>query len=334
MNKYCPHRSSQSGVALIVVLLILAVMVSLAATMSDRLFTSFKRAENQKYHQQAYWYAIGVEALAKYAVDESKQDGDTINMSQPWALEEQVYPLDDGQAAGHIRDMQSCFNLNALAGELQTTGDSTKPYLVTVLQLTLEELGVDSYKAEVIADSAYEFLDSNDSAATNFGVEDSTYESLQPSYLTPGNVVADASEFRAIYQTDPIVMRLIAPILCAIPTDDWRLNVNTIDENGAYLLTALFSPNLSLSDAQALVDNRPFDGWQSLDDFMDESRIASIDGSIKERARGYLTVNSNYFELDAQVMVEDSRVRIRSLLYSENGDDVEVVRRRFGGISE
>ncbi|WP_375752163.1 type II secretion system minor pseudopilin GspK [Vibrio sp. HN007] len=327
-------QSSQRGVALIVVLLILAVMVSLAATMSDRLFTNFKRAENQKSHQQAYWYAVGVEALAKYAIKESKEDGDTVNMSQPWALEKQVYPLDYGKAAGHIRDMQSCFNINSLSGNLKISGNDTKPYLASVLQLLLEELGVENYKAEVIADSAFEFLDSNNGVTTAFGVEDSTYEGMQPSYLTPGNTVADSSEFRAIYQTDPVIMKLVDPVICAIPSDDWRLNVNTIDERGAYILTALFSPHLSLSDAQALVKNRPFDGWLSLNDFMAESSIASVEGSIKDRAKGYLTIDSNYFELDAQVMVEDSRVRIRSLLYSAEGGDVTVIRRRFGGFSE
>ncbi|MGR5469707.1 type II secretion system minor pseudopilin GspK, partial [Vibrio astriarenae] len=40
------------------------------------------------------------------------------------------------------------------------------------------------------------------------------------------------------------------------------------------------------------------------------------------------------FELDAQVLVDESRVRIRSLLQSTNRETVTVVRRRFGGISE
>ena len=50
-------RRSQQGVALIVILLVLAVMVSIAASMADRLFTQFKRAQNQLNYQQAYWYS-------------------------------------------------------------------------------------------------------------------------------------------------------------------------------------------------------------------------------------------------------------------------------------
>ena len=327
-------KAHQRGVALIVVLLVLAVMVSLAATMSERLFVNFKRAENQLSHQQAYWYSLGVEALAIYGIQESYKDTDTINMSQPWALEEQVYPLDYGTATGHIRDMHSCFNLNVLAGVEATTGDSSKPYLVSVWQNLLQELGVDNYQSEVIADSTWEFLDSDDRVTSTEGVEDGTYESLNPSYMAPNGLLADASELRAVYQVDSKVMMQVRPVVCALPYADWRLNVNTVGKQGAAILVALFSPGLSQEDAQSLIEDRPFDGWSSVDDFMTEAVIAAVDDSIRDEAKGYLAVDSQYFELDAQVEVNESRVRVRSLLYSENREDVNVVRRRFGGISE
>lgn len=118
-------RAKQRGVALIVILLLLAVMVSIAATMAERLFSQFQRATHQLNYQQAYWYSLGVEALAKKGIEQSYQDSETINLSQPWALKEQTYPLDYGQVRGKIRDMQACFNLNALAG-VKLTPDSVK----------------------------------------------------------------------------------------------------------------------------------------------------------------------------------------------------------------
>ncbi|MCX9565278.1 general secretion pathway protein GspK, partial [Vibrio cholerae] len=78
--------AKQRGVALIVVLLLLAVMVSIAATMAERLFSQFQRATHQVNYQQAYWYSLGVEALAKKGIEQSYQDSETINLSQPWAL--------------------------------------------------------------------------------------------------------------------------------------------------------------------------------------------------------------------------------------------------------
>lgn len=328
------RMKKQQGAALIVVMMILAMMISIAATMSERLFVNFKRAENRLDHQQAYWYSIGVEALAKYGIAESYSDGDTINLSQPWALEEQVYPLDYGDAKGSIRDMQSCFNINVFSALPQDTATDTKPYLVNLFQLILDELDVDSYQAEVIAESAWEFLDQDTVARSSLGAEDGSYESLSPPYLTANGVLADNTELRAIQQMDQKIMDAIGSIVCAIPSSDWRLNVNTVSEEGGVLLAALFSPALSVANAKALIDNRPFDGWATVNDFLLESDIATIDATIKDKAKGYLTVDSHYFELDAQVIVNESRVRIRSLLYSKDRKDVEVVRRRFGGISE
>jgi general secretion pathway protein K len=333
MTNPSPIRQQQ-GAALIVVLMLLAVMVSIAASMSERLFINFHRAENQQSHQQAYWYGIGVEALAKYAIAESYQDNDTINMSQPWALKEQVFPLDYGTAAGHIRDMQSCFNLNVLASVEAGSGSSSRPYLISVWMNLLQELGVENYQAEVIADSTWEFLDADSRVDSLAGVEDSTYEAMQPAYLAPNGLIADASELRAVYQVDNRVMQQVKSVVCALPYDDWRLNVNTLDEHGAAILVALFSPHLSPGDAKGLIQNRPFDGWTSVDDFLAEGVLAALDKAVTNRAKGYLTVDSRYFELDAEVEVNESRVRLRSLLYSKDREDVMVIRRRLGGISE
>ncbi|WP_295899997.1 type II secretion system minor pseudopilin GspK [uncultured Vibrio sp.] len=327
-------KKSQHGVALIVVLMLLAVMVTIAATMSSRLFTQFKRGSNQLSYQQAYWYSIGVEALAKTGIEQSYQDSDTINLSQPWALEEQTYPLDYGTLTGRMFDKQACFNLNVFARVKSDASQSSKPYLVRYWQTLLEEVEVEGYQAEVIADSTWDYISKENSVQSSTGAGDSFYESLSPAYMAANGMIADTSELRAIQQVSGDVMQKIAPYVCALPSDDWRLNINTIDAEQAALLVALFQPHLSEQNANSLIESRPFDGWSSVDDFMAENTISVIEENVRDEAKGYLTVDSAYFELDAQVLVNDSRVRIRSLLFSDNRETATVVRRRFGGISE
>ncbi|CAE6882653.1 COG3156 Type II secretory pathway [Vibrio sp. B1REV9] len=324
----------QRGVALIIVLMLLAIMATIAASMSERLFLQFQRGSNQINYQQAYWYSLGVEALAKVGIEQSYKDSDTINLSQPWAIKEQVYPLDYGQASGKIIDKQACYNLNVLASVQPAGEQTTRPYLVQVLQRMLEEADVEPYQAEVIADSAWEYVDSDNTVRSTTGVEDSTYEAMKPAYLPPNGLMADVSELRAIYQVSGDIYQKIAPLVCAIPTDDWRLNVNTIEVEQAPILVAMFTPGLNNSDAVQLIEKRPFDGWDSVDEFLAESELAGLSDDVKKNAKGYLSVDSAYFELDAQVLVDESRVRIRSLLQSTNRETVTVVRRRFGGISE
>ena len=327
------HRH-QRGVALIVVLMLLAVMVSIAATMSSRLFTQFKRGSNQLTYQQAYWYSIGVEGLAKVGIEQSYQDSDTINLSQPWALEEQTYPLDYGTLNGRMFDRQACFNLNVFSRVTREPSQTNKPYLVRFWQALLEELEVESYQAEVIADSTWDYIHQNNSVQSSMGATDSYYESLSPPYMAANGLIADASELRSIQQVSGEVMQKVAPYVCALPSDDWRLNINTVEPEHSALLVALFQPHLSDQNAKSVIESRPFDGWSSVDDFLAEGVISGIEESARDEAKAYLSVDSAYFELDAQVLVNDSRVRIRSLLFSDNRETATVVRRRFGGISE
>ncbi|GEM75863.1 type II secretion system minor pseudopilin GspK [Vibrio sagamiensis] len=324
----------QSGVALIVILMLLAIMTTIAASMTERLFLHFQRGSNQINYQQAYWYSLGVEELAKLGIQQSYKDSETINLSQAWAIKEQVYPLDYGQATGKIVDKQACFNLNVLATVPPAMGQTNRPYLVKVFQSLMEELEVEPYQAEVIADATWEYLDQDDVVRSMAGVEDSTYEGMKPAYLAANSWLADASELRSVYKVSGDIHQKLLPMICALPTDEWELNVNTLEVEQAPILVALFAPYLDSSDAVQLIEKRSFDGWGSVEDFLAESEFAGLNDEIKKKATGYLGVDSAFFELDAQVLVDESRVRIRSLLQSTDRDTVNVVRRRFGGISE
>jgi general secretion pathway protein K len=324
----------QQGVALIVVLLLLAIMTAIAATMSERLGLTIDRAANQNHSQQAYWYAMGVESLAKFGIEESVAESDTVNLSQPWAIENQIYPLDYGQATGQIRDMQACFNLNALSGLNITGSELSRPLLLNALKLLLEQVGTESYSAEVIADSAYEYISESDRVTTLAGVGEGTYEALQPSYLNPNTFIADLFELRAMQNVTPQVMRQVQSLVCAIPTDKFQLNVNTLMWYQAPLLVALFDMDLDIQQAEDLIDNRPYDGWESVDAFLAETTIAALEKTLRDKVKPYLSVESQYFELDTEVEVENARVRLRSLLFLDNAQQAHVLRRRFGGIIE
>ncbi|KJY84099.1 general secretion pathway protein GspK [Vibrio galatheae] len=326
--------SKQRGVALIIILLLLAVMVSIAASMADRLFSQFQRATNQINYQQAYWYSVGAEALAKVGIEQSFKDSDTINLSQPWALEEQTYPLDYGTMRGRLTDQQACFNLNALAGEAVAAGSDQSPFLVESFQRLLELIEVDSYQAEIIAQSLWEYLDSDTSVNSTVGVEDSFYESMSPAYMAANSLLADSSELRTVNQVSGEVMEKVLPYVCAIPNSDYRLNINTLDPQHAALLAALFQPTLSEDQARQILEGRPFDGWASVDDFLNESEFANVVGEVREKGKGYLAVTSVYFELDVELLVAESRVRVRSLLFSNDKQTAMVISRRFGGIGE
>lgn len=329
------HAKKQQGVALIFVLLIVAVLAAIAATMTERMSQQFHRASHLLDHQQAYWYAIGVESLAKVGLEQTfDQNDDVINLSQSWAIRDRQYPLENGIAKGSMFDAQACFNLNALASVEAPSNPSDRPYLVEVLQSLLEESGAETYQAEQAADSTWEFIDSNDRVDSQSGVESSEYEGLTPAYQAPNSFLVDSSELRAVSGVSGDVMKRLSQVLCSLPQDTLQINVNTLMPEQAILLQAMYQPDLSLEDAQTLIEDRPYDGWESVEAFTAEPQIASLASENKEEAASYLTVTSQYFELDVDIMVQESSVRLRSLMYTPDQDEIQIIRRRLGGIRE
>jgi general secretion pathway protein K len=92
--------------------------------------------------------------------------------------------------------------------------------------------------------------------------------------------------------------------------------------------------DLDIQQAEDLIDNRPYDGWESVDAFLAETTIAALEKTLRDKVKPYLSVESQYFELDTEVEVENARVRLRSLLFLDNAQQAHVLRRRFGGIIE
>ncbi len=325
---------NQQGVALVVVLLVLAIMAAIAATMSERLTLGISRSSQKLENQQAYWYAVGVEQLAKYGIEQSFSDSNTVNLSQPWALEEQVFPLDYGQARGRMVDMQACFNLNGLAQFNLSGAENQRPYLMRALLSLFEAREIETYQAEIIVDSLYEYLDDDNSVVTINGVEESSYEALTPAYLSPNGLLSDGSELRAVYQVSREVANKLRGLVCALPTDQYLLNVNTVREWQYPLIEGMFDGQLSADQARSLLQNRPFDGWDSVDEFINQAALSNVSAEIKNQAKAHMSVDSAYFELDAEVLVGDARMRVRSLFFSKDKQSAQVVRRRFGGIVE
>lgn len=327
-------RQSQRGVALLVVLLIMALMTTVAVSMSSRMFVNFNRAESQMRYQQAYWYAQSVEALARYGIEQSFENDDTVTLSQPWAVRDQVYPIDGGQATGNVYDRQACFNVNGLRS-IKPTANGTNPQLVVSLQQLIESQGIDSFEAETAAAATWEYIDSDTNVQSQLGVEDSEYEARQVPHVVPNGFMADISEWRAVNGVTQEMFDKVSPLLCAIPSDKLVVNVNTLTEEQAPILSAIFHPSLSEEQAKALINGRnAAEGWQDVASFMAEPALASIEQEERDRLQQYIDVRSRYFELDTEITLDSTTLRLRSLLERDNNGAATVIRRRFGGMSD
>jgi general secretion pathway protein K len=71
------HKSNQ-GAALIVVMFVVALAASLAVKMNARLMVEIQRSSNIALLQQARWYAMAGETLAKEVLIETKKDNNEV----------------------------------------------------------------------------------------------------------------------------------------------------------------------------------------------------------------------------------------------------------------
>ncbi|MEH4754284.1 type II secretion system minor pseudopilin GspK, partial [Escherichia coli] len=150
------------GMALVVVLVLLAVMMLVTITLSGRMQQQLGRTRSQQEYQQALWYSASAESLALSALSLSLKNEKRVHLAQPWASGPRFFPLPQGQIAVTLRDAQACFNLNALA---QPT-TASRPLALQQLIALISRLDVPAYRAELIAESLWEFIDEDRSVQT------------------------------------------------------------------------------------------------------------------------------------------------------------------------
>ena len=105
----------QRGVALLMVLLILALMMVLASAMTERTARLYQQTATTLDNLQAKWYALGAETMAAALLQRDALDSpNQTHLAQNWAQEGRRFTVNDGEINATITDGQACFNLNAI----------------------------------------------------------------------------------------------------------------------------------------------------------------------------------------------------------------------------
>jgi len=318
----------QQGIALITVLMILSIMVTIAATMTGRLTLSLKRTEGLIFSQSVYWYGQAAGDFGRMVLNQDFADSDVVSLDQNWALPDMVFPLENGSIAGDFKDMRSCFNLNSVGvkdkGNIRATP-------VTQLQALLEAIGINDYTAEMIAESTRDWVDADDNSNAAQGAEDSIYQARAVPHLAGNNLMVEVSELRAVQGVGQKVYERIAPYLCAIPTVEQKINVNTVTVEHAAVLFALFERDfdLALSDFTKLLEDRPVSGWNKVDDFLASSLFNDL--KVSDEIKQMLSVTSEYFQLNGAAEFEE-RITAVQLLFQMDDKKAKVIRYQSGGL--
>ena len=287
----------REGMALLTVLLLIAVMSVMAVSVLDDIRFGVRRNLNARAVAQAQWYALGAEQLAQAQIRRlaSREVGRTT-LAGGWNGRVFVFPLDDGTIRGRVRDGGNCFNLNSLvqgSGDLLIRRDQGVRQFVSLLAA----LDVPRSQAETLAAVAVDWMDQNESPESG-GAEDDAYLRGAAAHRTGGTLMAEASELRGLRGVTPQLYARLRPFVCALPSNDLSpININTLLERDAVLLTMLTDGRLSVGRARQLISERLPGGWAEGFQMFNSLEL----GALPPEVFSQVGVRTTFFSLEAEV---------------------------------
>jgi general secretion pathway protein K len=318
-------RPHERGAALLTVLMLVAVIATIAATSLDRMTVATRLAANAGIASQGRQWLGLAEQLAAVRLEDLAAADAARTLTGPWLGQVREIRLPDGGTLrAEVRDGGNCFNLNGLVRTQIDGSSAADPAAVQQLSELLVLLGVDGARSASIASAAADWVDS-DLTPLPSGTEQAGAASDWPPANAP---FADVAELGAVEGVTPDLLGLVSPFLCALPeSGPQAINPNTLLPEQAPLIAMLAPQQLGLAAARALIAGRPAGGYASSVAFWQASGIAA--NALPPAAGEQVRLKSRWFELRAEVRHSGQSLASTSLLdLRERG--ARIVRRRYG----
>jgi len=304
------YRSGgERGVALLTVLLVTALMTVLVLAMTWQRQLELRRTANLIESDQTLLLTLGLEEWAGKILLRDRNNVD--HLGENWAVGLPPTPVEQGMVSGNIQDLQGRFNINNLFYGDQAVQDQANLQLGRLLEMC----GGDRTTVAAVTD----WLDKDTDTEPNGGAEDREYLIRQPPYRTGNQPMASPTELLLVSGISGAIYDCLAGSITALP-EAIPLNVNTASP----LTIAALADDLTLEQAEELVEARPDDGYAKIDDFLAQPQLAGTG-----LTSAGLSLASNYFLVEARAIFGHAEVVLYSVLH-RTGTGIEVKSRSIG----
>jgi general secretion pathway protein K len=297
------HFRNDRGIALLLVLLILALLVPLILEFDAEARRELREAAAFRDGLKAATLArSGVQAaraILRHDTQLERQSGRQYDApTDVWGMPVTGYQLGDGVLSATIEDERGKFNLNDFANQ---PDPKTKQVRVTRLKRLFELIQVEPRLVDAIVD----WVDADDIPEPN-GAESSSYQTLRPPYRAANGPLQTIAELYLVKgMTDEIVQKLARYVTVYPSTSDGWINLNTADPITIQALDRRITPAMALE----ILQGRPFRALQETD------RVASFEPIAKElRLTGAYQVRSDYFSARISATVNEVTKTARAVL--------------------
>ena len=321
-------NSRTKGIVLISILLIVLLLSSVAVLFGNKYFLSLKRAEFIEFQTLSLNIFRNIEALSKEKIEkELKFNRSKISKNNPILKDNFYFNLNGADIIGKISDASNCLNINSIViineGEFVENENS-----VASIRKILSLNEVDNNIIEEIIDQTIDWID-YDSNPRAYGLEDYYYSGPlhNPKEYTGMRLMVSIDELKSIPAVKQIDWAIIQRNFCAIPeASQISLNINTLNLEDSYVLSSLF-PNISLQEAEYILDNIPESGFDDLINFKNNFPDMNF-----EDAYGEIKFNSNIYEINTEIIFEDFVSSSKSKIIYEGNNNGFIISRIYNGI--
>lgn len=320
----------EKGAALLTVLLLVAVVGAVAATMLGKMRIQTALAMNSQAAAQARAFALGLESLVTLTIDDlTASSRNRTTLQGGWNGAARRYPLPGGRglAEATVRDGGNCFNVNSVAQGDAIQGLAARPAGIEQFTSLMRVLGTPEGDAGRIAAAAADWVDSDVDPVFG-GAEDQAYGAGDTPYRTGNTLFAEVSELRAVSGMTPDIYARLRPHLCALPVAEMSpINVNTLLPDQAPILAMMDPARIGVDKARRIIVERPAEGWESNSAFWNQSILK--DGQPPTASFQQTQVRTLWFAMDMEVAIEDAEL-VETALVDARVQPARIAMRRWG----
>lgn len=287
---------TQSGVALVMVLLIVAMATTIASFMAQQQGFWQREMENGRDRAQARRIAEAGIDWARAVLADDASLGQDDNAKEMWAMQLPAIPVEGGEVQGTIVDQQGLFNLNNLVNNGAVSAIDLARF-----QRLLAALGLPQELGGALVD----WMDANNDTSPN-GAEDEYYLGLAQPYRCANRPLSDIGELAWVKGFDAGIIKRLQPFVSVLPESGTAVNVNFAPPE---VLMAML-PGLSLEEARQQVIRIKTNPFKTMADFLQQ-----LPKSVAQSSNMNLSVSSQYFMVTGHATQGDGASSVHALLH-------------------
>ena len=294
-------RKSQTGVALILTLLITAILVTLVVETNYSTQVDLRIAGNLRNDLQASYLAKSGVNIAISYLKYDLQNTETDNLTEDWAKSYPPLPIGEGYVKVFVEDENAKINLNEAVME----EGKIDPKIYDALSILFQRTEVDME----ILNSLIDWIDPDDEPQPE-GAEDYYYGSLDPPYECKNGPLDTLSELLMIKGvTDEIYGKVSAYLTIY---SNGVININTASKE----VLVCLDDEIDEAIAEGIIqyrEEKPFDTKEELKEVVEDE--------VYGRIQSIIDVKSNAFSVASTGQVERVEKVVRAVIDRE-GDQI------------